>query len=420
MKPFTPSGAAVLAALCAASMHATSACGAQGDAAANPGQARSASDVPGGFRGVFFNPYLGPDAPGPWMIRYDACRGRIREILRELVDEAKLNLVTIFVPMPHTLANPPQAPQEDQALADWCNTAYLDNVAAFVDDCADAGLQVELDPACNLWAPHFVDSDNHVANRGHWPVPGDAPWNEAALWYQGVIEYVEARAKHPENIAMWAMMGNYALGTAEPTLWDCPEMPEIIDYTERFVKAVWPVFRAAGHRPKAAPYAFPIFSNNEYWMVKTPEERLSGFANLKKWLIDDLAMPPDYWPMSTYPYCEPAPDGVHYLRRIVEILGAESAGRILSTDLKGPGHDTERAESIIPAEGRSGADMLEWHFQKCREFGFAGWWIWAYQDLVDDEHTVTADRKTGIRTRSGAWKTDLIQVVRRAAAPSSP
>ena len=144
---------------------------------------------------------------------------------------------------------------------------------------------------------------------------------------------------------MWGMMGHYQLGTAEPDLWGNDLNPAILVYTEQFVKRVWPVFRSVGKRPKAAPYVFPIFSNCTYWMAKSPEQRLSGVSNLKKWIVDDLALPPDYWPMTTYPFCDPQPDGVFYLRRIVEILGKERASRILSTDFKGPGHE-QRTEGL--------------------------------------------------------------------------
>ena len=347
MNSLVPFRGVALITLCAAVMWVASVShGAEGPAAETPQPASNVTvtNIHGGFRGIFFNPQFGSGARYPWMAHYTKCRNQVREVLQELKDEADLNLVVIFVRMNRTLLNPTVAPLEGQALTDWANIEYLDNVAAFVDDCHDVGLEVALDTACNLWVPYFVDTENHVSNRDLWPVPDDTPWYEAAQWYREVITYVEGRAKHPENIAMWSMMGNYTLGPAEPVLWDYPEKPVIIEYTERFVKHVWPVFRAAGTRPKAAPYAFPIFSNSPYWMAKSPEERLSGFTNLKKWLIDDLNLPPDYWPMSTYPFCEPAPDGVHYLQKIVEILGRENASRILSTDLKGPGHDQERAD----------------------------------------------------------------------------
>ena len=125
--------------------------------------------------------------------------------------------------------------------------------------------------------------------------------------------------------------------------------------------------------------------------------------NLKTWLVDDLRLPPDYWPMTTYPFCDPAPDGVYYLRRIVEIIGVENALRIVSTDFKGPGHEFEMGDCIVTTQGHSGADVFDWHFQKCKEYGFAGWWIWAYQD--------TPGEKTGIREVDGRWKQDLLKTI---------
>ena len=65
-------------------------------------------------------------------------------------------------------------------------------------------------------------------------------------------------------------------------------VPALLACTERFVKAVWPAFRAAGKRPKAAPYTLPIFSSTPYWMAKPREERLRAFIQLKEWLLDDL------------------------------------------------------------------------------------------------------------------------------------
>lgn len=139
-------------------------------------------------------------------------------------------------------------------------------------------------------------------------------------------------------------------------------------------------------------------------MGKSAEQRLAGFTNLKKWLVEDIGLGPDYWPMSTYTFSDPAGDGVYYLRKIVEILGEENAGRILSTDFKGPGHEEELKESIVSAEGRSGREMLEWHFGKCREYGFAGWWIWSYQDR--------GEQRTGIRGEDGEWKAELLEAVK--------
>ncbi|NBX48799.1 hypothetical protein EBT25_02445 [bacterium] len=114
---------------------------------------------------------------------------------------------------------------------------------------------------------------------------------------------------------MWCPIGNYQVGAAEPVVWDNAARPEIGQYTERFIKAVWPVFRATGKRPKAAPILFPIFAADDYWKTKTPADRLSGFTNVKRWIVDDLKQPPDYWVMSTYPACDPAPDGFHYLQK---------------------------------------------------------------------------------------------------------
>ena len=77
------------------------------------------------------------------------------------------------------------------------------------------------------------------------------------------------------------MFGNYQYGGAEPVLWDTPWNPKIKVYTERFVKKVWPHFYRAGERPKGAPILLPILAGKE----ATPSYRLSGFRNLKKWLV---------------------------------------------------------------------------------------------------------------------------------------
>ena len=217
-------------------------------------------------------------------------------------------------------------------------------MAVFVDDCHDAGISVEFDLVDNRWIPYRVDSEHHIGRPGGsgWPVADDTPWNESATWYREVINYVESQAQHPENIAMWSMMGHYQHGTAEPDLWGNDLNPAILAYTEQFVKRVWPVFRSAGKRPKAAPYVLPIFSNCAYWMAKTPEQRLSGVSNLKKWIVDDLALPPDYWPMTTYPFCDPAPDGFFYLRKIVEILGKGRTPRAFSPRIS-KGRGTSRS-----------------------------------------------------------------------------
>ena len=364
-----------------------------------------------GLRGVFFNPQVKQsEAPEfPWLLLYPQCRSEVRTHLKELVSATDINFISIFVIIAHSLKQPSQSPQEGQPLAAWANIAYLDNVAAFIDDCHTAGVSVEIDLACNLWVPPSVEPKHQIANSGNWPMPGESPWKESALWYRETITYIEGRTKHPERIAMWGMMGNYEFGAAESCLWDRDDNPAVIASAEKFVKHVWPIFRSAGKRPKAPPILLPIFSNTPYWMARSPKARLSGFANLKKWIVDDLAQPPDYWVMSTYPFCDPAPDGFSYLRAIIEILGPENAGRIVSTDLKGPGHDQELSDSIIvPPAGQSGAEMLKWHFQKGAQYGFAGWWVWAYQD--------TPKETTGIRSLDGNWKRDLVQIIKQQAA----
>jgi hypothetical protein len=367
------------------------------------------------LRGVYFNPRVHPDPGFPWLVHYAEHRSRIRTSLQEMADHTGLNFVAVFLLMPHSLATPKTAPAPGQPLAEWANMTYLDNVALFVDDCQEVGVSVALDLANNLWVPHAVDTANHrvgvpddpPGTDPWWPVADETPWDESVTWYTQIIEHVESKARHPEGIAWWCMGGNYSLGGAEPVLWDNDGLPAITSCTEKFVKEVWPAFVAAGKRPKAAPYVFPIFSKNPYWRAKPPAERLSGFVNLKKWLVDDLHLPPDYWPMSSYPFCDPAPDGFPYFRKIVEIIGKENASRIVSTDFKGPGHEREMEDCIIATEGASGAEMLDWHFKKCREYGFAGWWIWQYQDTPNDT--------SGIRGMDAGWKPDLVRVIRGQA-----
>lgn len=365
-----------------------------------------------GMRGVFFNPQVnqGKFPDFPWLLLYPQCRSEVRTHLKELAVTTGINFVSIFVNIAHSLKRPSQSPQAGQPLTAWANTTYWDNVAAFIDDCHTAGVAVEIDLACNMWVPPSVEPRHQIANSGNWPMPSESPWIESALWYRETINYIEGRTKHPEQIALWCMMGNYEFGEAEPCLWDRDDNPALAAGTEKFVKYVWPIFRSAGKRPKAPPIMLPIFSNNPYWMTRPPKARLSGFANLKKWIVDDLAQPPDYWVMTTYPFCDPAPDGFSYLRAIIEILGPANASRIISTDLKGPGHDQELRDSIISPDGKSGAEMLQWHFQKSAEYGFAGWWVWAYED------TPTAN--TGIRNRVGDWKRDLVPVIQQPAANS--
>lgn len=381
------------------------ACASGGGAAA---QSAERVDVPP-LRGVYFNPQVEDDPNFPWLLYYAPYRAQVRVALHDLANTARINLVTVFILIPNTLKDPPRGNAVGQTPEEWANIGFLDNAVTFLEDCHEMGISVEFDLADNRWVPYLVDSEHHIGKPGNpwWPVADDTPWDESAAWYRQVMEYVESHAAHPETIALWCMGGNYQLGGAEPVLWNNDGMPELLAYTERFVNHVWPVFRSAGTRPKAAPYAFPIFSNNAYWMTKPPEERLSGFTNLKRWLVDDLALPPDYWPMSTYPFCDPAPDGIHYLREIVGILGKANATRILSTDLKGPGHEQELRDSIISAQGASGTDILRWHLDKCVEYGFAGWWIWAYQD--------TPQQACGLRSAQGEWKQDLLRVIQAGA-----
>ena len=71
---------------------------------------------------------------------------------------------------------------------------------------------------------------------------------------------------------------------------------------------------------------------------------------------------------------------------------------IISTDLKGIGHEAETRDD------RSGTDMLRWHLARCREYGFAGWWMWAYQD--------TPTSHAGLRRLDGEWKEDLVEALR--------
>ena len=364
------------------------------------------------WRGVFFNPQVkrGESPEFPWLLHYSLCRHEVQAHLKDLVGTTRVNFVSVFVNIAHSLQKPSRLPQPGQPVASWANTAYLDNVAAFIDDCDEAGLSVEVDLASNLWLPLSVDAQHQIANSGSWPAPTENPWIESALWYRETIQAIEDRTRHPERIAMWCMMGNYEFGEAEPCLWDRDDNPAITASAEKFVKYAWPIFRSAGKRPKAPPILLPILSNSPYWLARSPKARLSAFANLKKWIVDDLALPPDYWVMTTYPYCDPAPDGFSYLKAIVDILGPANAGRIVSTDFKGPGHDQERRDSIIvcPA-GQTDSDMVKWHFRKCADYGFAGWWIWAYQD--------TPSATTGIRDLTGNWKSDLVRAIK--AAPDS-
>jgi hypothetical protein len=372
--------------------------------------APSASEHAPGWRGVFFNPQVAPDPNYPWLLHYDDHRPSVRAALAD-VRAVGLNLVDVHVMIPHSLRTPgpgvpathPRGNRDGEAIEEWANLRFLDNVARFVDDCHAAGLQAELDLVDNRWIPHTVDPEAHIGKPGNpwWPVADQDPWTEAAAWYRQMIEGVEARVTHPEAIAMWCMLGNYRWGAAEPVLWDDAVRPDMIAHTRDFVKHVWPEFRRAGRRPKAAPILLPIFAAGGYWRDRTPDDRLSAFANLKRWLVTDLGLAPDYWVMSAYPDCDPAPDGFRYLRRIVEILGRTDAHRILATDLKAEGHDEETRDTILSRKGRTGADMMRWHVAQCRRYGFAGWWVWAYMD--------TPTSHTGLRRLDGSWKRDLLE-----------
>ena len=116
------------------------------------------------FRGVFFNPKVTTGDPNYlWLSFYPDHRAQIRTALRELVSEAGINLVDIFVSIPYALKNPAQTPPTDKPFQDWANLTYLDNAAAFVDDCAAAGLAVELDLVSNMWIPYSVDPRHQIA-----------------------------------------------------------------------------------------------------------------------------------------------------------------------------------------------------------------------------------------------------------------
>ncbi|MCO5236455.1 MAG: hypothetical protein M9933_09320 [Chitinophagaceae bacterium] len=369
-----------------------------------------------GFRGVFFNPYLkttpSPEHPYAIFLRYDkAYRAEVKEALNDLAKDAGINLVSLFIPIPLTLkkaATAPPAAKPNTILTnddlDYYNTAFLDGIALFIDDCYEAGLSVELDLADNRWVSYAINPDQRkVGYEGepYWPIADDTPWDESARWYSDVIIYIEGKTKHPENIALWTMTGNYLLGTAEPDLWS----PEVSEVTEQYVKQVWPVFAKAGKRPKGTPVLLPIYANDPYWNQKTSDERLAAFVNIKKWLVDDMQLPPDYWVMTTYPFTDPGSDGIKYIERIVNIIGKENASRIISTDLKGPGHEEELSTTIFDYSKYSPAELLEWQLKLCKAYGFAGWWIWSYQGTADDN--------TGIRKANGEWKTELVDVIKK-------
>ncbi len=357
--------------------------------------------------GVYFNPQVRPDGPRfPWLRHYDKCRDKVNKELAELVGKTGINFICIQLLIADTLRDGAPVSRWGGRITDWADVAALDNLVAFLAYCRTLGVCVEIDLANNMWIPYAVDSTHHIANQRWWPKPSDTPWVESVAWYTQVIEYVEEKAGDPGNIALWDMFGNYQFGGAEPVLWDRPDCPEIIRWTETFVKRVWPAFRKAGSRPKGAPIMLPILSKSDYWMQRSPAERLSAVSNLKRWLVDDLKLPPDYWVITSYVRSDPATDGFHYLRGVVDILGRENAGRIISTDFKGPGHDL--SDTIVDARGMTGAAMLRWHFAKVDEYGLGGWWIWSYRDTGTD--------RTGIRDTQGRWREDLVNVIRQRTA----
>ena len=368
-------------------------------------------DAAQGYRGVYFNPQLNADPNYPWLLNYPACRSKIQIALQELHSRAGVNLVDVFVMIPNTLKQPAHGNRPGEPLEAWANTDFLDNVCTFIEDCHAERIQAALDLADNRWVPASVDPTHHIGapNSKWWPTADPEPWKASAEWYAQVINYVERHLRHPQNIAYWCMMGNYVHGAAEPLLWDSVEPNELIIWTERFVKAVWPAFYRAGKRPKAAPIMLPILSNSSYWRTKSVADRLSGVYNLQRWLVQDLRLPPSYWIMTTYPNCDPAPDGTYYIREILSIIGKRNAGRLLSTDLKGIGHEAELRDSIIGDTHQSGAEMLQWHLKKCRQYGLAGWWMWAYQD--------TPTETWGLRTVDGNWKNDLLDVLKQTGTP---
>jgi hypothetical protein len=87
----------------------------------------------------------------------------------------------------------------------------------------------------------------------------------------------------------------------------------------------------------------------------------------------------------------------------VELLGPASAGRILSTDLKGESHEEETRTNILDRQGRTGADILRWHSANRRKYGLASRWMWAYQD--------TPTSKPGSRPHDGSWKGKLVREI---------
>ncbi len=361
----------------------------------------AASTAP--LRGFFFNPWVNDEVRGDaWLKHYHLYHEAVDGELKELVAKTGINFLDIQILIPRTLARPKVGPTDDAASIDqWADMTFMKNVVRFLDVCHKEGVQVEIDLATNMWIPFSVDTKDHIANSRWWPVPDDTPWTESAVWYTQIIEYVEQHVRDKNVIAMWCMFGNYQLGGAEPVLWTSPSISRVNEYSELFVKQVWPRFRAAGERPKAAPIVLPILSNSPYWSNRSTTDRLRAMVNLKQWLVDDLHQAPDYWIVSTYVRSDPATDGVAYLQGLVNIVGRENAHRIISTDFKGPGHDL--SQTIVNASALTGAEQIRWNLAKVREYGFGGWWMWSYRD--------SATQQTGIRDTKGNWRSDLVTAI---------
>ena len=168
------------------------------EVASEPEVRRPLSELRRGLRGVFFNPQVKQsESPEfPWLLLYPQCRSEVRTHLQELISTTDINFVSIFVNIAHSLKQPSRSPPAGQPLTAWANINYLDNVAAFIDDCHTAGVSVEIDLACNLWVPHSVEPKHQIANSSKWPMPGESPWIKSAVWYRETITYIEGRTRH--------------------------------------------------------------------------------------------------------------------------------------------------------------------------------------------------------------------------------
>lgn len=362
------------------------------------------------FRGIYFNPQINREQSSPeWLHQYHIHKNIVDRELQELVAKTHINLIDIQILIPHTLAKPKVPPSnQSKSITQWANMTMMGNIVAFLDHCHSLGIQVEIDLATNMWIPFSADTTRHIANSPWWPEPDNTPWTESQIWYTQIIEYVESQVQDKTVIAFWSMFGNYQFGGAEPVLWNTPNNPDIARYTKLFVKKVWPAFCKAGERPKGSPILLPIFANDPNWLKRRPEDRLSAVSNLKKWLVDELNMPPDYWVISTYTHSDPASDGFQYLNEIVKIIGQNNSHKIISTDFKVRGHSLK--DSIIDKTGMTNAQSLQWNLRKVEEYSFAGWWMWCYRD--------TTAAKTGIRDIQGHWQEDLVKVFVKAATNS--